>query len=252
MPRRPTLSRATASTRRRKVTTTSVGTTVLVFLKAPRPGYVKTRLAATIGGEAANRLYRELAERQLEAIPSHWRSEVCYAPRGARREMVAWLGRRTRLRLQDGDDLGARLTTAFRTAFERGSKRVLAIGADCPDLDAACLNAAANALNDCDAVLGPAKDGGYYLIGMRRNLPRLFEDIAWSSSTVLRTTIERARESKASVRLLVEKEDIDDFDSLQRYRSRERRELNAIVRRGGVVRSSYMLRLRGKERHTPL
>jgi hypothetical protein len=165
---------------------------------------VKTRLAATIGGAAANQLYRELAERQLAVIPSHWRFEVCYAPHGARREMVAWLGRRTRLRLQEGNDLGARLTTAFRTTFERGSKRVLAIGADCPDLDASCLNAAANALDDCDTVLGPAKDGGYYLIGMRRNLPRLFEDIAWSSSTVLRATIERARESKASVRLLVE------------------------------------------------
>ena len=229
MPRRPTRNIALASRRRRQVATTSGETTVLVFLKAPRAGYVKTRLAATIGGAAANQLYRELAERQLAVIPPHWRFEVCYAPRGARREMVAWLGRRTRLRLQEGNDLGARLTTAFRTTFERGSNRVLAIGADCPDLDAACLNAAANALDDCDAVLGPAKDGGYYLIGMRRNLPRLFEDIAWSSSAVLRTTLERARESKASVRLLAEKEDIDDFDSLQRYRSRQSPALNATA-----------------------
>jgi uncharacterized protein len=195
--------------------------TVLVFLKAPRFGYVKTRLAGTLGSAAANAVYRELTERQMAEIPAHWRLEVHYAPRGARPEMRPWLGKRPRYRLQRGEGLGARLTNAFGAAFAAGASRVFAIGADCPDLDAASMRLASQALNATDVVLGPAKDGGYYLIGLRRHLPSLFAEIPWSSDEVLRTTLRRARALGASIHLLEEREDIDDAAALRRYRLRQ-------------------------------
>lgn len=195
--------------------------TVLVFLKAPRSGYVKTRLATTLGSAAANDVYRELTERQMAEIPALWRLEVHYAPRGARPEMITWLGKRPRYRLQRGEGLGPRLTSAFGAAFAAGANRVLAIGADCPDLDTASLHHASQALDTTDVVLGPAKDGGYYLIGLRRHLPGLFAEIPWSSAAVLRTTLRRARALGVSVHLLEEKEDIDDAAALRRYRLRQ-------------------------------
>lgn len=220
MPRLPSPNKASRN-RRERAGENATAPTVLVFLKAPRSGYVKTRLAATLGSAAANAVYRELTERQMAEIPAQWRLEVYYAPRGARPEMRTWLGKRPRYRLQRGEGLGARLTNAFRAAFAAGARRVLAIGADCPDLDAASLRVASQALDATDVVLGPAKDGGYYLIGLRRHLPGLFAEIPWSSDAVLRTTLRRARALDASIHLLEEREDIDDAAALRRYRLRQ-------------------------------
>jgi hypothetical protein len=196
---------------------------VMAFLKAPRPGTVKTRLARDIGVIRATRLYRRLAERQLEVVPPEFVLEVHYAPRSAGSEMRAWLGDRLTYRAQSGGDLGRRLAQAFARAFSRGATRVLAIGADCPSLDARCLRAAARHLRRTDVVIGPARDGGYYLIGLRRPEPRLFSDIAWSSDAVLRQTRQRAAQAGLSVVLMKEMEDVDDVHSLQRVRVRASR-----------------------------
>ena len=204
---------------------------VLVFLKAPRPGFVKTRLAAEIGDAAATKLYRHLAERQVAAIPAKWRTEIHYAPRGARTTMTDWLGSRPSYRLQRDVDLGARLTAAFAQAFEHGAERVIAVGADCPDLDAAWLGTAAARLDKADIVIGPARDGGYYLIGLRRPTPAVFEGIPWGTSGVLQETLARVRDLDAEVALLAEKEDIDDGPSFRRYRQRQSRAAKALAAR---------------------
>ncbi|MDE3084073.1 MAG: TIGR04282 family arsenosugar biosynthesis glycosyltransferase [Verrucomicrobiota bacterium] len=190
---------------------------VMAFLKAPRPGIVKTRLGRQIGHEQATKIYRAMAERQIKSVPSAFRVEVHYAPRGAAAEMREWLGPSYHYRVQSGGDLGQRLASAFAHGFKFGATAIIAIGADCPALDGACLAEAAHHLGRTDVVLGPATDGGYYLIGLRRPSPQIFSGIAWSSEKVLPQTLARIEASGLSVHLLPVREDIDDWESLRRY-----------------------------------
>ena len=192
-------------------------TLVMAFLKAPRPGTVKTRLGREIGFNEATVVYRDLAEQQLGRIPAGFRTEIHYAPRGAGNEMRQWLGRNYHYRAQCGGDLGERMRRAFGQGFVRGYQPIIAIGSDCSGLDEVCLRQAVAALAQSDVVLGPASDGGYYLIGLRRPEPRLFETIEWSTAAVLATTQARIRECGLSCSLLEEKEDVDDQAGLRRH-----------------------------------
>jgi len=193
---------------------------LLVFLKAPRAGTMKTRLAHDLGDAAAARIYRALVERQLAALPSARNVEILFSPDDAEPEMRRWLGDAFDYRAQGDGDRGARLTRAFAAAFSAGARRVVAIGGDRPDLDAACLLAAQAALTRSDVVLGPAADGGYYLIGLRRMASPVFADIPWSSPTVLATTLDRCAAAGLSHERLGEKEDIDDLASWRRFENR--------------------------------
>lgn len=190
---------------------------VMLFLKEPAKGLVKTRLAATIGVGEATAIYRTMAEQQLWRIPAEFETEVHYAPVEAGDAMRGWLGEGPRYIAQSAGDLGVRLNFAFDHGFSKGRPPIIAIGADCPDLDAETLREAAVSLDRCDVVLGPAVDGGYYLIGMRRPLPVLFADIPWSSPQVLETTLARAKLGGLTTHLLRELEDIDDEASLRRH-----------------------------------
>jgi len=193
---------------------------LMAFLKAPRPGTVKTRLGQELGFAEATEVYRDLAEQQLRRIPGEFRTEIHYAPRGAAAEMKQWLGRGYHYRAQSGGDLGERMSKAFARGFQRGYRRILAIGSDCPELDAACLRRAGELLGQTDVVLGPATDGGYYLIGLRRPEPRLFEAVDWGTPTVFATTQARLLERGLSCALLEEKEDIDDLAGLWRHQAK--------------------------------
>lgn len=167
-----------------------------VFLKAPRAGSVKTRLAAEIGERQALRLYRVMATRTLAAASeTDLEITVWFAPADALAEMRSWLGERWTLRSQSSGDLGARLAAAAQ-AVEPG-RGWLAIGADCPGLDAPLLRVAATIVAQGEVALGPTRDGGYYLIGGRTPLPPLFDGIAWSTNRVLADT--RARLARAAV-----------------------------------------------------
>ena len=190
---------------------------VMPFLKAPRLGTVKTRLGREIGMSEATVIYRQLAEQQLRRIPGEFRTEIRYAPRGVATEMRQWLGHGYRYRAQSGGDLGERMSSAFAQGFQRGHQPIIAIGADCPELDEASLRRAAGLLAESDVVLGPASDGGYYLIGLRRPEPRLFAGIEWSTSTVLATTQARIQECGLSCSLMEKKDDIDDLAALRRH-----------------------------------
>lgn len=193
---------------------------LMIFLKAPRAGVVKTRLARTLGHTGAVRIYRLLADRQLRNLPREWEVEIRFTPDEAAAEMRAWLGPRWIFVPQGEGDLGARLARGFDDAFSRGGGPVLAIGGDCPDLDAATLRDAAQRLLAADVVLGPAVDGGYYLIGLRRSAPTLFTTIAWSSPAVLAETRARAADAGLSCALLTPKEDIDDAAAWARHCAR--------------------------------
>lgn len=186
---------------------------IALLLKAPHSGTVKTRLAATVGEAEAVRIYAWMVERQVTALPPGWPASIHYEPPDARAEMERWLSplhSGLEYRPQVSGDLGARLIAAFAAEFARGAPKVLAIGGDCPGLDQAILQAAGAALDTADGVLGPAADGGYYLIGLRAPCPPLFSDIPWSTPEVLARTRAALSRQKLTALELPVLEDVDD------------------------------------------
>jgi rSAM/selenodomain-associated transferase 1 len=183
-------------------------TALAVFLKAPRTGAVKTRLAAQIGDRQALRLYRLMAGRALAAArEAGLDTTIWFTPADAAAEMRFWLGDGWKLAPQASGDLGARLAAAEHS-IERG-RGWLAIGADCPGLDAPLLRVAAAVVARDEIVLGPTYDGGYYLIGGRTPLPAVFDGIPWSTSGVLAATRARLERAQLPWRELPTLRDVD-------------------------------------------
>jgi rSAM/selenodomain-associated transferase 1 len=182
---------------------------IIIFVKAPRPGFVKTRLAAAIGNEAACDAYRQLAETVLANLAPLAHAELRFTPDDAENEITPWLSDGWTARPQGNGDLGKRMHRAFSEA----NGPAIIIGSDCPEVKISDLQAAAEALQTQDAVLGPAKDGGYWLIGLNAPCPALFDGIEWSTETVLQTTLEKADKAGLTVKLLRELADVDDWES---------------------------------------
>ena len=198
-------------------TPTRKDTAVLLLLKAPRSGDVKTRLAHSIGNEAALRAYRALVERQCSRLPERERTEVHFTPIDAEVEMQQWLGTDLALYPQAEGTLGVRLMRAIEGAFARGAHNVLCIGGDCPQLQQSHFEQAAAALNtDCDVVFGPSEDGGYYLIGLSAPHPQLFENIPWSTQNTLDASLQQAAKLGLRVKRLETLYDIDELAELER------------------------------------
>ncbi|HEY0150789.1 MAG TPA: TIGR04282 family arsenosugar biosynthesis glycosyltransferase [Longimicrobium sp.] len=187
----------------------------LVFVRAPVAGQVKTRLAAALGAEGALRVYRRLAEHTLrEARALGGEVRVHFTPEDAEPAVRAWLGDGPRYLPQSAGDLGARMEAAFRAAFEDGADRVVIIGSDLPELSVALLGRAFDALDSHPAVIGPARDGGYYLLGMRTMIDGLFDGIPWSTDDVLARTLERLGAAGIHPALLDTLSDVDEVDDL--------------------------------------
>lgn len=183
-----------------------------VFVKAPAPGRVKTRLAAEVGVHRAAEIYRHLGRRVVSACAGAGHETVVwFAPADARQAVHDWLQgpNIAAYRAQVSGTLGARLRSVFRRHFREGARRVIVIGSDCPAVDASVVTQALDALDEHDLVLGPTHDGGYYLIGLRAPIPQLFREIAWSTEIVLEQTLTRARQLGLSVVLLPRLRDID-------------------------------------------
>ncbi|MGF1528442.1 MAG: TIGR04282 family arsenosugar biosynthesis glycosyltransferase [Candidatus Competibacterales bacterium] len=193
----------------------------MVFAKAPVPGTVKTRLIPALGVEGAAKLHRRLlwqtlvTAAQLEPPPVGY----LYAAPDTRHGFLRRCARRFRLQLvpQRGADLGERLANAFDEVLAR-HRKALVIGADCISLTAADLATALQWLEASDAVLGPALDGGYLLLGLRAPCRALFEAVPWSGPLVLATTRQRLRRANLAWRELAAGYDIDEPPDLQRLR----------------------------------
>ena len=186
-----------------------------MFVRAPEAGRVKTRLAATLGAEGALRVYRRLAEhtvREARAVDAELR--IHFTPADREPEVRAWLGDGPHYLAQAEGDLGTRMEAAFRSAFADGAERAVIVGSDLPDLTAALLRRAFDALDEHPAVLGPARDGGYYLLGMRAMIPGVFDGVPWSTDAVLALTLERMRGAAIEPALLPTLADVDEADDL--------------------------------------
>lgn len=190
---------------------------LVVFTRFPEPGRVKTRLIPVLGAEGACALHREMTERTLRRVgvacgDASWAAEVRFEGDAAE-AMRDWLGTGHALAPQGFGDLGARLITAFEDGFASGAAAVVAVGTDCPELGAADVADAFRALETSDAAFGPACDGGYYLVGLRRaaraRAGRLFSGIPWGEATVLAASLAAASGAGLSVALLRTLSDVD-------------------------------------------
>jgi rSAM/selenodomain-associated transferase 1 len=199
-----------------------VSNRLIIFVKAPRPGFVKTRLASAIGTVEATEAYRRLVETLLERLANLTNVELRYSPDDALAEIQPWLRSGWEARPQTSGDLGQRLNSAFSDTFRAGAEHVAIIGSDCPDVAPADIQNAWTALLTHDVVLGPATDGGYWLIGLRQSQPLLFHDMVWSTATVLTETLRRIQAAQLSACLLQQLSDIDTVADWSRFLQADR------------------------------
>lgn len=189
---------------------------LLVLLRLPEKGKVKTRLAATLGEEAALEIYKKLVSNTLDmvtrsGIPAYLFYTDGLPPAGERDARLTY-------HIQVDGDLGTKMANALFFVLSL-HKKALIIGSDCPDLTPEILHACCRSLDEKDIVLGPADDGGYYLLGCRVLHPVLFANIEWSTPSVLDQTIEKIKEANLSWCLLEKLHDIDTAEDWIRYTS---------------------------------
>lgn len=192
---------------------------LIVFARVPRLGRVKSRLAAGIGEAPALAAYRSMLVDTLATCASLAGATTLLCvegedPDGACAALAERFG--MRIERQPGGDLGERMQRVLASQLAAGRIPVL-VGCDCPPLTAGDLEAAFDALKTADAVFGPTEDGGYSLVGVRRDLPEVFSGLAWGSDSVMRATREALRALGASWGELRTLWDVDDVDDYRRW-----------------------------------
>ena len=187
---------------------------LIIFTRNPELGKCKTRLAKTIGDEAALNIYKYLLN-HTATISKDVNADkfVFYSENIIEKDL--WKDDVFNKNLQTGNDLGERMDHAFKQLFQSHYKKVIIIGSDLLDLKPRDIETAFELLNNNDVVIGPAKDGGYYLLGMNRLHSNLFKNKKWGTSTVLNDTLKDIQNS--TFVLLKELNDIDTFEDLKPY-----------------------------------
>ena len=186
---------------------------VIIFVKNPELGKVKTRLSATIGNEKALEIYKELLAHTLMSVKEIMADVFIYFSDSIDENIFEFENIFLK-KVQKGDNLGERMSNAFKEVFDLWYDDVIIIGTDCPGLDLNLLENAFLQLDNVDVVIGPAEDGGYYLLGMKKHYAKLFENINWSSSSVLQTTLDNCNKNKLTHTLLSILSDVDEEKDL--------------------------------------
>lgn len=182
---------------------------LIILAKKPELGKCKTRLAQGIGEALAHVVYQKLLSNTLSIAQNPaWETHVFWKGEGAYP-----LSAEFKVKEQVTGDLGLKMCRAFETTLSENDAAVM-IGTDCPDLTSDLLHQAFKALENKDLVLGPSEDGGYYLIGMKRNMPFLFDNMEWSTPEVLENTVQRANKNTLNVVQLRSLNDIDTESDL--------------------------------------
>jgi rSAM/selenodomain-associated transferase 1 len=191
---------------------------ILLFIKAPVRGRVKSRLAAAIGEETTLELYKNFILDIVDTVKkTGYPFRICYYPPEAGSEVSSWLAGHYRLMPQQGNDLGERMENAFIRCFSEGFERAILIGSDLPDLAPAVLREAMASLAEHDVVIGPASDGGYYLIGFHKHtpMPRMFHGMPWSTGTLFQETMAILKNSALSIAQAPKWNDVDTVEDLR-------------------------------------
>lgn len=194
---------------------------IIVFVKNIKLGKVKTRLAKTIGNQAAFEVYSELVKVTEEAIKNVETDKRIYFSD----VIIDTKWKNDYKAVQKGHDLGERMKRAFKKGFDDGYERIILIGSDLPEISSEHIRNGLNALQSNEVVFGPAIDGGYYLIGLSELKEYIFDDKPWSQSNLLEVTLKALQQKKISYTLLRPLNDIDTFEDLEAsefYNSNER------------------------------
>ncbi len=192
---------------------------LIVFVKYPEAGCVKTRLAKSIGKKEAAYVYGLFVELLLKRTLNMTSERlIFYAPANKRDEISSWLGDDSRLYPQKGDDLGQRMSNAFRFAFAEGARKTVIVGTDIPFLGKEVILRAFKNLENHQCVIGPSLDGGYYLLGLSHFDGRIFHNIHWGTGKVLNQTLGIIHRLGLTYSLLEKHFDVDDIEDLLRLR----------------------------------
>lgn len=199
-----------------------VSKAVIIFLKAPEQGRVKTRLSRFLDETFVLELYKGFVFDTLDALETGGDKLVCFWPPQREKSLKLWLGNDLDYFSQKGSDIGKRMSNAFFEIFNRGYAQALLIGTDIPELDSEVITLAHQALQTADAVIGPTCDGGYYLIGFKRASfsQNIFKGINWSTSSVLAQTCHVMKKMSLHYKLLPELNDIDTPEDLTAFINR--------------------------------
>lgn len=188
---------------------------LVIFTRNPELGKCKTRLAATVGDETALDIYHFLLKHTAAITENLFvAKQVWYSDKIGENDI--WDPSIYEKRLQKGEDLGARMAHAFEKGFERGYERIIIIGSDMYDLQANDIEKAFEQLRSTNFVIGPAEDGGYYLLGMTNFKPELFKNKQWGRDTVLQDTLENLKDEP--YHLLDTRNDIDLYEDIKGHR----------------------------------
>lgn len=192
---------------------------LIIFTRYPEAGKTKTRMIPLLGAQGAAQLQRQMTENTLKTAQSvklHRNLSLkVYFTGASLTLMQEWLGEDLSYSPQSQGDLGERLQSALLDSYTQGMTKVVFIGIDCPDLTSAIVNQAFESLDTTDVVIGPAVDGGYYLIGIRGNFPELFQGINWGTEVVFAQTQTIAEQLNLVVSYLPILADIDRPEDLQ-------------------------------------
>lgn len=189
-------------------------TALIIFVRHPVLGKVKTRLAKGVGDEKALEIYKLLLKHTLQITGALPFPKFVYYSDGIQ-EHDLWSHPEYTKRRQTGNDLGERMSNAFQAVFEQGFTKAIIIGSDCYQLTAEIIQEAVNALQEHPIALGPAFDGGYYLLGMNRFIPELFVNKTWSTDQVAGQTLGDAERLKLPYALLPRLHDVDEAADLE-------------------------------------
>ncbi|MGB7292958.1 MAG: TIGR04282 family arsenosugar biosynthesis glycosyltransferase [Thermodesulfobacteriota bacterium] len=190
---------------------------LLIFVKYPESGKVKTRLAKNIGSESAALLYRKMAESIIYDLSklADYRKIIFFDPPERRNDVMRWLKfNGLSFIAQEGDSLGEKMSNAFSHAFSLGADKAVVIGTDCPQITTQTIVKAFEKLETSEVVIGPSYDGGYYLLGLKSLIPEVFHGIDWSTNIVFDQTMKRLRHNGINSECLEMLRDVDTVEDL--------------------------------------
>jgi rSAM/selenodomain-associated transferase 1 len=196
------------------------GVYLIIFVRFPHPGKVKTRLATSIGNDKAARLYRLCTEnvfKETKKLSDNVLRHIFYADKDDEDNVIKWAGPVFHFMSQVEGDLGIRIEAAFNYVFRQGARKAVIVASDVPDLSAEIIENAINALTDNDIVIGPTNDGGYYLLGMNGVHNDLFHGVTWSTTEVYAETLSIIEYLGLKVHCLRALDDIDTEEDLHRW-----------------------------------